>query len=255
MDYQESIAYFEQRMKLKEKEVQSENPDIKRADDKLMDIYKAAISAMQELQEYKQKLNDAYGECDDLLRTVVDGLVRHEGIEIGTPIKSRMLTDEDVDLWEGYKQIGTLEEVQESMQELETLHNQGISLERLKDIDFRKDVVEHINYYAYMELQDELEEYRKLGTLEELKKIKDYELSGIELAEIACSLKRLKDYQQIGALEEVREAVGKQKAKKPKRDYIYHHPTRWCEKCNSVVLSRWKYCPDCGQAIDWSVEE
>ena len=54
MDYQEAIGYFERRLKLKEKEIPSENPYIKQADDKLADIYRTAISAMQELQEYKQ---------------------------------------------------------------------------------------------------------------------------------------------------------------------------------------------------------
>lgn len=88
----------------------------------------------------------------------------------------------------------------------------------------------------------------------------DEELDGcIECAreheQLAQWLEELKHYKQLGTLEEVQEAVEKQNAKKPKRDCIYHHLTRWCEKCNSVVLSRWKYCPDCGQSIDWSDEE
>lgn len=56
-----------------------------------------------------------------------------------------------------------------AMQELQALHEQGISLERLKDIDFRKQVVEHINYMEYMDIKDELEEYKQLGTLEEVR--------------------------------------------------------------------------------------
>ena len=103
MDYQEAIEYM--RKELHKQCVNSEGQD----------AYIIAISAMKELQEYKQKLNNTYGECDDLLRTVVDGLVRHEGIEFGTPIKSRILTDDDVDLWEWYKQIGTLDEVREAV--------------------------------------------------------------------------------------------------------------------------------------------
>lgn len=56
-----------------------------------------------------------------------------------------------------------------AMQELQAIHNNGISLERLKDIDFRKQVVEHINYMDYMDIKDELEEYKQLGALEEVR--------------------------------------------------------------------------------------
>lgn len=109
MDYQEAIKalQFEGGIEI------TGNP---RRAAEFFDAIDVAISAMQELQEYKQKLNNAYGECDDLLRTVVDGLARHEGIEFCTPIKSRLLTDEDVDLWKGYKQLGTLEEVREAVE-------------------------------------------------------------------------------------------------------------------------------------------
>lgn len=56
-----------------------------------------------------------------------------------------------------------------AMEELQAIHNNGIGLERLKDIDFRKQVVEHINYMDYMDTKDELEEYKKIGTLEEVR--------------------------------------------------------------------------------------
>lgn len=69
------------------------------------------------------------------------------------------------------------------------------------------------------------------------------------------AMQELQEYKKLGTLEEVREAVEKLKAKKPKKDCVYHHPTRWCEKCNRVVMSGWEYCPDCGQRIDWSEEE
>lgn len=55
------------------------------------------------------------------------------------------------------------------LQELQAIHDNGISLERLKDIDFRKKVVEHINYMDYMDLKDELEEYKQIGAPEEVR--------------------------------------------------------------------------------------
>lgn len=152
MDYQEAIGYFERRLKLKEKEIPSENPYIKQADNKLADIYRTAISAMQELQEYKQ-----------------------------------------------------------------------------------------------------------LGTLEDLIKLKERELSGVELAKIACNLNLLEKYKQLGTPEEIREAVEKQKAKKPKGD-LHSVPHYRCPNCNNTVKLyqnsvKDEICRWCGQVIDWGEEE
>ena len=58
------------------------------------------LTAYEDLEE---KLEKVYGECDDLLKVVVNGLVKHEGAEIGKPKKARLLTDEDVDKWEDLK--------------------------------------------------------------------------------------------------------------------------------------------------------
>ena len=111
-----------------------------------------------------------------------------------------------------------------AMQEMQALHDQGFSMERLKNIDFRKEVVEHINYDAYMSLMEELDEYREIGTLEE-----------------------------------VREAAEKQNAKKPKGD-LHSVPHYRCPNCNGAVKiyensAKDKICRWCGQVIDWSEEE
>ena len=103
----------------------------------------------------------------------------------------------------------------------------------------------------------ELQEYKQLGTLEDLKKLKERELSGVELAKIACNLNLLEKYKQLGDLEEVREAVEKQKAKKPKNvgaeGYRYTDTYR-CPNCggNFSGTGIANYCYHCGQAIDWS---
>lgn len=133
-------------------------------------------------------------------------------------VNNFMNTNEDADKKRCYENINVLETAISAMQELQELHDQGISVERLKDIDFRKEVVEHINYDAYMSMQDELEEYKQLGTLEE-----------------------------------VGEAVEKQTAKEPRatnRCYV-------CPHCGLVTSLRAKrnYCDACGQKILWKVEE
>lgn len=123
-----------------------------------------------------------------------------------------------------YKQADMARIAISAMQELQALHDQGFSMERLKNIDFRKEVVEHINYDAYMSLMEELDEYREIGTLEE-----------------------------------VREAAEKQNAKKPKGD-LHSVPHYRCPNCNGAVKiyensAKDKICRWCGQVIDWSEEE
>lgn len=116
--------------------------------------------------------------------------------------------------------ISDLKDAISSVQDMQEIHNNGISIEHLKDIDFRKQVVEHINHMDYMAIKDELEEYKQLGTLEE-----------------------------------VREAVEKQHPEEPMRDCVYKHQTRWCAKCKRIVIRRWKHCPICGQKLDWSEKD
>lgn len=67
------------------------------------------------------------------------------------------------------------------------------------------------------------------------------------------AIKELQKYKEIGTLEEVREAVEKQKKKKPRasnRCYV-------CPRCGLVTSLKIKhnYCDACGQHIDWSEEE
>ena len=67
------------------------------------------------------------------------------------------------------------------------------------------------------------------------------------------AMQELQKYKQLGTLEEVRDAVEKQKRKKPcasNRCYV-------CPRCGLVTSLRIKhnYCDACGQHIDWSEEE
>lgn len=73
------------------------------------------------------------------------------------------------------------------------------------------------------------------------------------------ALKEIQQYREIGTVEECREAVEKQKAKKPFRGRVINgNEYEICRKCTAIVKDEeWKakYCPVCGQAIDWSEEE
>ena len=78
-----------------------------------------------------------------------------------------------------------------------------------------------------------------------------------EVRDIAISaLKEVQQYREIGTVEECREAVEKQKPKKPHRNYKKFSGL-WC-KCGWYLGQKQcldiKYCPNCGQAIDENLE-
>ena len=62
---------------------------------------------------------------------------------------------------------------------------------------------------------EELQQYRTIGTVEELKTMKEHGgFTGIEFAEISAALGSLGEYRAIGTVEECRAAVEKQKEQK-----------------------------------------
>ena len=86
-----------------------------------------AIQAVKEVEKYrkiKERLQAVYGECDGLLETFIAQAIEnavsiledHDGVDIGHPYRSRLLTDEDVDKWEAYKVIGTPDECRAAME-------------------------------------------------------------------------------------------------------------------------------------------
>ena len=57
-------------------------------------------------EDLEERLHAVYGECDGLLEMVVEHLERHENVDIPEPVfKARLLTDEEVDRWEEYKNL------------------------------------------------------------------------------------------------------------------------------------------------------
>ena len=175
----------------------------------LVPAYETAISAMQELQMYKDsKLclipEDVYGkQCEEL--------------------------DE-------YKKLGTIEEVREAMKEFQII----------------KSADEDLEYY-----------------IQELKQAKyDIETYWEEPTKLSKAmgmaikvLKENQEYKQLGTLEEVQKAVEKQKEKVPTYDGDGYAPDgtfvwdEWlCPNCGTryeVDYDDYDYCTNCGQHIDW----
>ncbi len=109
-------------------------------------------------------------------------------------------------------------------------------------------------------LEIELEQYRSLGTVEELRELvakgKSYgqvawerDIAISQLEEIGCSLGEKMD--------EVKDLREKQRAKKPivikpYKGAIYYLVRYLCPSCNELLSINHRCCPQCGQAIDWS---
>ena len=64
----------------------------------------AVAKKLKEYEDMEEELESIYGECPGLLKKVIDTLKSHPNIE-ETPVKSRLLTDEDADKWLEYKQL------------------------------------------------------------------------------------------------------------------------------------------------------
>ena len=96
----------------------------------------------------------------------------------------------------------------------------------------------------------EVQQYREIGTLEEFERLKLAENSiiwGLVDEYVA--------YKQVGTVEECREAVEKQKPKKPK-DVEYDYSYFVCDACGEGIyvsddFESHHYCLNCGQAIQW----
>lgn len=118
---------------------------------------------------------------------------------------------------------------------------------------------------------EEIQQYRALGTVEQLEWCKDAshwkDLYMEKLERYQALEQRAKNlfgenYDLFSCIEELREAREKQVPKKPEYKILKSLPS--CPNCGEVNLVqeneygnvRWynKFCPDCGQAIDWSGE-
>ena len=95
-----------------------------------------------------------------------------------------------------------------------------------------------------------------ISALKEIQLYKDNKLCLIPEDVYSKQCEELDAYKEIGTVEECREAVEKQKPKKPHRNYKKFSGL-WC-KCGWYLGQKQcldiKYCPNCGQAIDENLE-
>ena len=114
------------------------------------------------------------------------------------------------------------------------------------------EAIKHLQSYA--EVVDNMIKYCK--DFEPKADITGYLEKKTVFAMAISAIKEVQQYREIGTVEECREAVEKQKPKKPHRNYKKFSGL-WC-KCGWYLGQKQcldiKYCPNCGQAIDENLE-
>lgn len=99
---------------------------------------------------------------------------------------------------------------------------------------------------------EEVQQYRAIGTLEELKEAMKYVWLVKKHGTIGKALEECAEYESIGTPEECRAAVEKQTAKRP-RIIVNAMICPSCPRCFKSDNST--YCPSCGQKLKWEDEE
>lgn len=75
-----------------------------------------------------------------------------------------------------------------------------------------------------------------------------------DMARIVISaMQDLQEYKQLGTLEEVREVVERQHAKKPSLMLGIYGRVYECKECGNELEMYSKYCPFCGQPKNWKM--
>lgn len=116
-----------------------------------------------------------------------------------------------------------------------------------------------------VEALKEIQQYREIGTVEEIKTAKKYIDLKKKCGTPTNTIDVCAEYVAIGTVEECREAVERQKPKKCIIDSCSDHAHYKCPSCGQIELSIYKhgfprlgritkYCENCGQAIDENLE-
>ncbi len=99
-----------------------------------------------------------------------------------------------------------------------------------------------------VEALEEVQQYQELGTVRELKALKERSLTGLELAKIAVIIQKFKKYEAVGTVEECREARGRCKEKKWERGIDKDVRCPICGTYTTDIFEH-RYCTYCGQRL------
>ena len=104
---------------------------------------------------------------------------------------------------------------------------------------------------------EHVEQYRKIGTPEELKAASKYLQLVKKHGTVVKAIDACAEYEGIGTVEECREAMEKQRRKIVKNQYGTNYVLKagYCPVCGCGVTARWDYCQCCGQKLNWRMHE
>lgn len=104
---------------------------------------------------------------------------------------------------------------------------------------------------------EEIQQYREIGTVEELKQSKKYMSLAKRHGTIGKVIDECVAYEEIGTVDECRAAVEKQSKKEVGEQFIngYGNRKAECLVCHCTVMHPSNYCKFCGQKLDWEDEE
>ena len=129
---------------------------------------------------------------------------------------------------------------------------------RISRFDHAEDVNEALEIAK--QALEEIQRYRGIGTVEEIKTVKKYIELKKRCGTPSNTIDLCAEYAAIGTVEECREAVEKQRPKRPIKSDLDIEETvvkfYECPKCKGVLCdipgNRDKFCVECGQAIQWN---
>ena len=67
--------------------------------------YRDIVEKLKYYEDLEEKLESVYGECDRLLELAVEKLAEYGEQQFGKSYRSRLLTDEDADMWVRWKEL------------------------------------------------------------------------------------------------------------------------------------------------------
>lgn len=116
---------------------------------------------------------------------------------------------------------------------------------------------------AALSALEEIQKYREIGTVEEIRRMQKYASLAKKHGTIGQAIDSCAEYEEIGTVEECRETMERQRSKKvvAGADFIIGYDDDgepiWetdytCPECGCGVAGEYVCCPYCRQALDWS---
>ena len=134
-----------------------------------------------------------------------------------------------------------------------------------KDLSLMEDEMDGIKCHEVaISALEEIKKYHAIGTIEEVKLMQKYSVLAKKVGTIGKVIESCAEYEEIGTVEECREAREKQMPKKPNfKMNLGDYTSRFICQCGKKIIVKHdrgvmdnhdapNYCSDCGQALDWS---